>query len=260
VCLIDQPNSGIVAALNNGVQAASAPLVAIMHSDDVAIPRRLEVQARYLHEHPECVAVGSRIMTMSEDGLELNEQFLLTEHDAIDRRQLAGHGEMAHPSVMFRRAAAIEAGLYRQGFAIIEDIDLWLRLAERGKLANVPEVLLKYRLRPSSIFHSGHDRFAGVASRMIADAYARRKLPGPPPAFPQIPPAGHPSHTLGLWARLAQQGRHYTNAIRLAHRAVKAGPIEIRNWATLLISLSGPLGGAALRYRFARRVRTGKAV
>ena len=51
---------------------------------------------------------------------------------------------MSHPVVMIRRKAMLAVGKYRD--IVSEDADLFLRLAEHGRLANLPEVLLKYRI------------------------------------------------------------------------------------------------------------------
>ena len=56
-----------------------------------------------------------------------------------------------HPAVMFRRAAAIDVGMYRKDFAHAEDVEFFARLMTRYKAANLPDVLLSYRLRRAAI-------------------------------------------------------------------------------------------------------------
>jgi hypothetical protein len=60
------------------------------------------------------------------------------------------HNPVGHPTVLFRRAAILEVGNYDPAMAW-EDYDLWLRLAQRYRLANLPEYLVNYRLHPQSI-------------------------------------------------------------------------------------------------------------
>src|SRR4051794_4532921 len=57
VRVISRPNTGIVGALNDGVAAAEAPLIARMDADDVSTPQRLHRQVEYLSEHPEVVVL-----------------------------------------------------------------------------------------------------------------------------------------------------------------------------------------------------------
>ena len=51
---------------------------------------------------------------------------------------------------MFRKSAYEKVGGYRPEYEPAEDLDLWMRLAEVGAVANLPEVLLKYRVHPHS--------------------------------------------------------------------------------------------------------------
>ena len=52
---------------------------------------------------------------------------------------------LIHPSVMMRRDAVLAVGKYRD-FAIAEDVDLFLRLAEHGWFAAPPQFLINYRI------------------------------------------------------------------------------------------------------------------
>ena len=69
--LISRPNTGIVGARNEALGLARGELIAVMDSDDVALPERFEVQVAYLREHPECVVVGSRALIIDPDGCAL---------------------------------------------------------------------------------------------------------------------------------------------------------------------------------------------
>src|SRR4051812_47715917 len=60
--VISRANTGIVGALNDGIAAAEAPLVARMDADDVSTPQRLHRQVAYLLDHPEVVVLGSRVI------------------------------------------------------------------------------------------------------------------------------------------------------------------------------------------------------
>ena len=60
VRVLSRPNTGIVGALNDGLSLARGEYIARMDADDIAYPHRLERQATYLDDHPDCVAVGRR--------------------------------------------------------------------------------------------------------------------------------------------------------------------------------------------------------
>jgi glycosyltransferase involved in cell wall biosynthesis len=156
VRVLHQPASGLVAALNAGLQACRAPLVARMDGDDICHPRRLELQAGYLAAHPETTLVACRVRHVPRqrlsDGMRAYEQWQnsLLEHAAI-MRDLYVESPFTHPSVMFRRDAVLALGGYRAcGWP--EDYDLWLRMAASGaSFARLAETLLYWRDRPGRL-------------------------------------------------------------------------------------------------------------
>ena len=60
----------------------------------------------------------------------------------------------AHPSVMYRKSAVIAAGSYLAEDFPAEDLALWIRLVDKGKIASLPEILLNYTLHSASITQS----------------------------------------------------------------------------------------------------------
>lgn len=145
-------NGGVSRATNAGLQAARYDWVAIMHADDLALPRRLEKQMRAAREHPEVVAWGSfgyhinsagDVLSVSETGP--------TSVAAFDALRAAGEPAFViHSSVLVKRAAVLAAGGYDPGFHTCEDLDLFDRLAEQGPIVALPEPLVARRLHPHS--------------------------------------------------------------------------------------------------------------
>ncbi len=141
---------GLVGALNLGLAAARAPLVARMDADDIAAPQRLEKQVAYLSEHPEVGICATQVGCFAADvlgeGYRHYEawQNSLLEHGEI-LRELYVESPLAHPTVMMRTAIVRDLGGYRdRGWA--EDYDLWLRAAQAGVgFGKVPQVLLQWR-------------------------------------------------------------------------------------------------------------------
>jgi len=151
--LVRRENRGLIASLNEGCGMARAPLIARMDGDDICRPHRFQTQIDYMQQHPECVVLSSRVLYVDSAGWPIGEQYRNTTHEQIEDA-LWGRGDgagMSHPGVMMRAAAFRSVGGYRDAYPDAEDYELWLRMAEAGRLANLPEVLLDYRYHANSV-------------------------------------------------------------------------------------------------------------
>jgi hypothetical protein len=173
--VISRENRGLARSLNEGLEAARANYVAIMNADDVALPDRLSKQTAFLDANPSVAAVGGQVRLILADG-RVGPATRLPQSPAGIRRFLKQMSPFAHPAVMLRRQAALAAGGYRPQIQPAEDLDLWLRLAQRHDLANLPAVVLHYRL------HAGQataGAFEAVAvATLVAKAASRTRRAG----------------------------------------------------------------------------------
>jgi hypothetical protein len=149
-----------------------------MDADDVCRPTRFERQVAFMENHPLCAAVGSYAEYMDADGSPIYVVQRPTEHKAIDEMHLGGvGGAILHPSAILRTNALRQIGGYRPELEPAEDTDMFLRLAERGRLSNLPEVLLNYRFNQTSICFTRMEVQSKRLQCAIADARNRRGLP-----------------------------------------------------------------------------------
>ena len=168
-------HEGYAKMLRFGLSQARATLIARMDSDDVSLPQRFARQIDYLKTNPDCVAVGSQVILTDPYGTPVESPKHPLAHAEIESDLLSGSGwAIVHPVVMMRREAVEAAGGYAQDLELCEDVDLFLRLAEHGRLANLPEVLLHYRQHPTSVNHTRYAQQQRVLPTVIAAAYARR--------------------------------------------------------------------------------------
>lgn len=172
VCVVDGQNRGLVDALNLGLSRARGEFMARMDSDDVSLPNRFARQVEYLRAHPEIAVVGSTITLIDSAGTVIREiDYPLTSTE-VDRFLIETGCALAHPTVMARRDAILVVGGYRDLFQHGEDYDLWLRMAERYSLANLPQRLLRYRHHDTkgSLRHATAQRLATHLARLCAKA------------------------------------------------------------------------------------------
>lgn len=175
VIVLRQQNSGVTKALNAGLQAARGIFIARMDADDIALPDRFEKQVVYLKSNPSCVAVGGQVLLIDQDDRALCRLPVPHDHAAIDQYHLtACLSAVCHPTAMIRASAIREIGGYRDVFVSAQDVDLFLRLAEVGTLANLGEVVLRYRQHMTSIGYSKRFEQRHSGWRAARDAAARR--------------------------------------------------------------------------------------
>jgi glycosyltransferase involved in cell wall biosynthesis len=141
---------GLAEARNAACSFATGKYAAIMDADDVSLPDRLTRQVEFLETHMQVAVLGGAVEWIDTGGNSLIVRENPTGHREIEA-VLRECCPLWQPSVMLRRDVFLAAGGYRAAFASAEDYDLWLRLAERCEIANLPEVVLRYRIHPFQV-------------------------------------------------------------------------------------------------------------
>ena len=239
VRVFSRPNKGLITTLNELIELSRGEFLARMDADDVSLPQRFERQIEHLQANPDCVVVGCQALVIDPDGDPITVWFEGGTHEELDSENLKGEkgGMLCHPSVMMRRSSVLDVGCYRDQFRYAEDLDLWLRLAERGRLANLPIPLLKYRTHQSNRSELRNDRADQDFHQILLDARVRRGLPVegiPPRPFSQEPAI--PQAVGERWAWQALIGGHPATARKHARRLLSKTPLSIRAWKLFLRS------------------------
>jgi glycosyltransferase involved in cell wall biosynthesis len=200
---------GIAGSVNRGIAAARGEYIARMDADDVAMPTRLATQRAFLEAHPRVALCGTWVRMF--DGAWHRDRRLETHPERM-RCALLLFNVLSHPTAMWRRGAFAQHGLtYDESFTNSEDYDLWCRASHVVGIANVPAVLLRYRVHGAQ---AGHDRPARLreGERVRLAQLARLGASLTPEQL-----AVH--HTLGIAGRLpsAADGRGWRDALLAAN-------------------------------------------
>lgn len=146
--LRNEDNRGLVYTANRGLDEARGEYAAIMHADDIALPHRLEAQVRFLERNSGVGVIGSWYRTFG-DRSQLVRPY--ADHERI-AAALLFNAALGHPTVMFRGSLLRATGeRYAAEELPAEDWGMWVRLARRTRLANIPDPLLRYRVHPASV-------------------------------------------------------------------------------------------------------------
>lgn len=244
VRVISRPNTGIVGALNDGLAAATGEFIARMDADDIALPQRFEKQVAFLQSNPYHVLVGSQVMLMDPDGADLcPKRDTEYTHERIDWAHLNHRWPLVHPTVMMRRSAVESIGRYRVKYQWLEDLDLFLRMAEAGRLESLPDVLLRYRLHMASVCATREADQDAIRPELIAEVYQRRGLPTPAELVPQREPTGRtlgsPGQREKIWGWWALMGGNVKTARKYALKSLRAAPHLPESWRLMYCALRG---------------------
>lgn len=235
-----RPNTGIVGALNDGLELARAPLVARMDADDIALAARLELQEAYLRSNPDCAIVGSRVIIIDPEGEPLREMGDAFTHDEIVDGLLSGGGQLVyHPSIMFRRQPIVDAGGYRERYPHLEDLDLFLRVAEHGTLRNLETPLLQYREHCEKIGFTRQQEQERNMTELLSEANERLGRPLPEHVRQRVPVARGRADQHRTWAWWALAEGHVATARKHAWASIRRGPLSPRSWRLLYCSIRG---------------------
>ncbi|MGE0409964.1 MAG: glycosyltransferase family 2 protein [Amphiplicatus sp.] len=237
--LRDDANVGVARRLNQGVRLAKAPLIARMDADDVSLPGRFAAQLARLDADPELVLVGSRVVIIDPDGDELVEMGDAFTHEDIDGGLMASAGQLIyHPSVIYRKAAVLAVGGYDPAFRCVEDLDLFLKLAEYGRVANIQTPLLKYREHFRKIGFTRVLEQEREIDRAVADAH-RRRGDTRKPCERVAREAESKAATHRKWGWWALSGRRLAAARKHAGRALVGDPFNVESARLLMCALRG---------------------
>ncbi|HEY6234288.1 MAG TPA: glycosyltransferase [Candidatus Elarobacter sp.] len=148
-------NHGISAAMNATTDRARGEFVAILNSDDFALPGRLQTQVAFLRAHPGIAAVFGRPRVVGEDGEPaggFEGVFTVPFSGGSAPRQawlrhFFFHGNcLCAPTAMIRRSA-LETGRYDPRLTNLQDLDRWIQLLERHEIHVLPDELTAFRIR-----------------------------------------------------------------------------------------------------------------
>jgi glycosyltransferase involved in cell wall biosynthesis len=143
-------NLGLVKSLNKALGVAQGEFVARMDADDVSLPERFAKQVAYLKQHLQIGVLGTAMSQIDKKGQFISILVPPAHHSLILWQMFFGCS-IFHPTVMMRKSILNDIGYYNINFIHTEDIELWSRLFNKTKFANLTEVLYVRRLHSRSI-------------------------------------------------------------------------------------------------------------
>ena len=134
---------GIAESLNEGLRQARGEYIARMDGDDISLPKRIEKQVEFMENNNDILLCGVQVEVF---GSEKWDWKLETDPTQI-RTDALFYSPCVHPTILFRRDVIDKYSIfYNKNYKASEDYDFFTRVLEFGEIANLKEVLFKYRL------------------------------------------------------------------------------------------------------------------
>jgi len=167
-------NVGQTAALNIGIKMATTPWIARLDADDYSAPNRFEEQLRLLDADPSIKCVGTHVWMFHENPEIVDSVFEPPEsHEEIKEGLLRG-SSMVHGSIMADRAALLDIGCFDERYRLVADLEMYDRLLNKYKTANIPMQLVGIRQHPGQTSGTklAYDEAIDICSRRLeTDGY-----------------------------------------------------------------------------------------
>lgn len=146
-------NKGLGPALDRGLEACTHDVVARMDADDICVPHRFARQLPLIEDGADIV--GSGLMEFVDTVDNVVETRVPPVGATAIRAAARFRDPFNHPTVVYRRAAVLDAGGY-QDMPLMEDYLLFARMLAHGaKPVNLAEPLVYYRVSAGAYARRG---------------------------------------------------------------------------------------------------------
>ena len=134
---------------NIGMSVAKGSFIAVMDSDDISMQTRFATQYDFMIKTPRCIALGSAVEVFHGNKTLLFKRMYGSDENKI---MLLKDNVTTHPSLMIRGDSLRNHKItYQESYVFSSDYDLMVKLSQKGKIYNLPEILLKYRIHSDQI-------------------------------------------------------------------------------------------------------------
>jgi len=247
--IFEQQNMGLTKSLNKGITFSNGEYIARQDADDVSLSERFEKQVRFLDERSDIALLGTAAIRINHNGKEL-DIVRYPEDDGTIRNRLLEFNPFWHTSVMMRKKCLDETGIYREISDSVDDYDLWLRISEKYKLANLSEPLVKYRLEINSITVTNIEEQLMKRDFVRALALERKEKGTDEEIFRNykkngniLKETGQNNYALEIekilrgWIHKSMSVGDYQTANMLSKKLLKNNPLKLKSYKMYLSSL-----------------------
>lgn len=138
-------NIGRTKCLNYGLRLCKGKYIAILDSDDIAYPNRLQDQIITFNKFKDLYLVSSNYHLIDEKNKIISKNHM--NYNNVNLRKLLHTNIIAHSSVMYKKSLIYHIGLYPNSFKYAQDYAFFLKILKKYKIKIINKVLLKARIQ-----------------------------------------------------------------------------------------------------------------
>lgn len=145
----NKENKGLTKSLNSMLLAVKGKFIVRMDDDDFAYPNRFEEQVNFMNSNPSILASGTYIRYVGDySSTRCNYSYLNSDVVA----DLFCGTPIAHPTAIIRREVFEQYKIfYNESLKYSQDYYFWYEISKVGEIANLPKILLDYRVSSKQI-------------------------------------------------------------------------------------------------------------
>jgi GT2 family glycosyltransferase len=231
-----QDKQGVSAARNRGIVEANGRYIAFLDSDDLFDREKLDIQVRYLKDHPEVGLVHSGFTKFDNSGKDLGYRDPAWFSGSIYPQILLYWTTlMAVDAVLVRREVFDVIGLFDTALSMGEDLDLWRRIARKYPFGFIEKSLARVRV------HSGNTSGDKLRATQGLSMYLEKAFKDDDDLSGKFRKrAFSRMFSTMAYNLLSENGDESLKAARLnARRAISNDPLNLHGYMALLSTLFG---------------------
>jgi len=241
-----QENRGVAGARNKGIEKSKGEYIAFLDQDDIWLPEKLELQAKYLDGNTDVSMVYSRYWREYEDtgGKKLRPKKKYLEDGYIYTKVLFRY-LIWIGTVMLRRSCFDVLGKFDTSLVPAEDKDMLLRVAKNYKVGFIEDPLAIHRIRKNSL--ARHNKLKNLIAReRVLNLGFQGLKPWEKFLYFILYRFKHSRHLAKIGKHYLKE-REYQTSKHLYSQAIIKYPFRLKYWVGLLKSMvKGALGSQSV--------------
>lgn len=139
-------NRGIAYSRNVGLENARGDYIAILDDDDLATPKRIEMQVEFLENNPDIDFVGGKYQAIDENGVIISRENMAYHNPLYIKAFFLFQDIYSNGEVTFRKATIDKYNIrYDENQYGMEDFKFWIQCSKVGRFYTIDEVFLYHR-------------------------------------------------------------------------------------------------------------------